>query len=105
MRGALWRPPVQPACNHQVQHKPEVAIDSNRNALADSAQFAGDAALHTSNWRLCGSQQKRAREPHSNKRLPDDARFECSDVHSDIRQFGHVLQLAGCAYAFATSLF
>src|SRR5438552_19202570 len=69
-----WQPPVQPACNHQVQHQPKIAFYSNRDALADSPQFADDATLDTSNWWLCGSKQKRTRKLHSNERLRDDTR-------------------------------
>src|SRR5438552_10288654 len=69
-----WQPPVQPACNHQVQHQPKIAFYSNRDPLADSPQFADDATLDTSNWWLCGSKQKRTRKLHSNERLRDDTR-------------------------------
>src|SRR5713101_4596486 len=101
----VWRPPVQPASNHQVQHQPEIALYSNRNSLADSPQLAHDAALHIRNRGLRGSKQKGARQPHSIDRLCDDARFECKDVGGDIRQFRHADQLAGRACAFATSFF
>src|SRR5712664_12586 len=57
--------PVQPAGNHQVQHQPEVAFDSNRDSLADSPQLAYDASLHNRNGRLCSSQQKRTSQSHS----------------------------------------
>src|SRR5260370_25017468 len=60
-----WLPPVQPACNHQVEHQPKIAFYSNRDALADSPQFAHDAALHTCNWRVRGPEQKKTRDPHS----------------------------------------
>src|SRR2546430_8157540 len=98
-----WHPPVQPACNHQVQHQPKIAFYSNRDTLADSPQLANDATLHTCNRWLCGSKQKRASKPYSNERPPDDAWFERSNVRGDIRQFRHAYQLAGCACAFATS--
>jgi hypothetical protein len=93
---------VQPASNHQVQHQPEVALHSNRDSLADSPQFADDAALHIRYWGLRRSKQKRACQSHSFDRLRDDARFECSDVGGDIRQFRHAYQLAGRTCAFAT---
>jgi hypothetical protein len=88
-----------------VQHQPKIAFHSDRDSLADSPQFAHDAALHTCNRWLCGSKQKRARKPHSIDRLRDDAWFERGDVRGDIRHFRHAYQLAGCAGAFATSLF
>src|SRR5260370_109764 len=57
-----WLPPVQPACNHQVEHQPKIAFYSDRDALADSPQLAPDAALHTCKWRILGPRRKTARE-------------------------------------------
>src|ERR1700674_2368850 len=98
-------PPVQPAGNHQVQDQPEITFYSNRDSLADRPQFAHDAALDGCNWRLCGSQQERAREAHSFDGLIDDSWFECADVGGDIGQLWHAYQLAGCTSVFAISLF
>src|SRR5258707_1357935 len=67
-----WDLPVQAAGNHQVQHQPEIAFYSNRDSLADSPQFAHDAALHMCKWWLCGPQQKRTGQAHSLDRLRDD---------------------------------
>src|SRR6266478_1785264 len=101
----LWRAPVEPAGNHQVQNEPEVASCCDRDSLADSPEFAHDTALRICEWRLRGSKQERARQSNAFKRLREDAWFECSDVGGDIRQFRHAYQLAGCACGFATSLF
>ena len=95
---------MEPAGNHQVQGEPEIAFYSDGDALADSPEFAHDTALHIGEWRLGGSKQERARHSNALKRLREDAWFECSDVGSDIRQFRHAYQLAGCGCAFATSL-
>jgi len=95
---------VEPAGNHQVQGEPEIAFYSDRDALADSPEFAHDTALHMCEWGLGGSKQERARQASALKRLREDAWFKCSDVGSDIRQFRHAYQLAGCGYGFATSL-
>jgi hypothetical protein len=92
---------VQPAGNHQVQHQPQIAFYSNRDTLADSPQFAHDAALHIRNGRLCGSKQKRARQAHSLDGLRDDAFLECTDIGGDIRQFRHAYQHAGRTRVFA----
>jgi len=67
------RSPMQTACNHQVQHQPEIVFHSNRDALTDPPKFAHDAALDTFDWRLCGSQQERARQPHAIEGLRNDA--------------------------------
>jgi len=88
-----------------VQHEPEVAFYSNRDSLADSAQFAHNPAFHTRERRLYGSKQKRARQSHSVDRLPHNAWFECADIGGDIRQLRHAYQLARRTRVFATSLF
>ena len=67
---------MQPAGNHQVQHQPEIAFHSNRDALADAPQFSHQASLYIRYGRLYGAQQKRARQPHMLDPLPDDAWFE-----------------------------
>ena len=96
---------MDPAGNHQVQNEPEFAFYSDRDALADSPEFAHDTALHICEWRLDGSKQERVRQSNALERFREDAWFEWSDVGGDIRQFRHAYQLAGCAWAFATSLF
>src|SRR6266849_5810311 len=78
----LWRP----ASFHQVQHQPEIALNSNRDSLADSPQFAHDAAFHVRNRGVRGSKQKGAGNSCSLDRLRDDARFECSDVGGEDRK-------------------
>jgi hypothetical protein len=96
---------VEPAGNHQVQDEPEIAFYSDRDALADSPDFAHDTALRIGERWLGGSKQERGLDSNALKRLAEDAWFECSDVGGDIRQLRHVYQLAGCAYGFATALY
>ena len=55
-----WRPPVQPPGNHQVKHQPEIAFDTDGDALADAPQFPHYVAFRGGNRRPCGSQQKGA---------------------------------------------
>jgi len=85
---------VQPAGNHQVQHEPEVTFYSYRDSLADSSQFAHDAAFHFDKGWLCGSKQKRARQSYSLDRLRKDAWLERCEVGGNIRQFRHAHQIA-----------
>jgi hypothetical protein len=80
---------VQPACDHQVQHEPEIAIYTDGDSFADAAQFAHGAALYILNRRLHCSKQKRARKPNSLDRLAHDARFKGADVGGDIGEFRH----------------
>src|SRR5258708_36714023 len=52
----LRRPPVQTPRNHQVQHQPQIALHSNRDAFADAPQLAHGAALNTRQRRLYRAQ-------------------------------------------------
>src|ERR1700739_4565689 len=89
------RPPVQPAGDHQVQRQPEIAVHSDRDALADASQLAHEATFHARHRRLRGSQEKRSCHPHSLDRLPDDAWLERANIRGDIRQFRHGYELSG----------
>ena len=83
------RPPVQPSRNHQVQHQPEIAFESEGNALADTSQLAHLLALHRRNRRLRRTQQKSARHPHLLQRLANNALLERSHIRGDVGQFRH----------------
>ena len=83
---------MQPAGNHQVQHQPEIAFHSNRDALADAPQFSHHPSFHIRYRGLHGAQQKRTGQPHLLDPLSDDARFERGDVSGDIGQFRHAGQ-------------
>ena len=49
---------MQSAGNHQVEHQPEVTLEADGDALANAAQFAGDAAFGADQRRVDGSQQE-----------------------------------------------
>ncbi len=86
-----------------MKHQPEIAIDPQDNALADSPQFAHHVVLDTGQRRLRGAQQERARQPHPLQRLADDACFKRAEISRNIGQFGHVYQLARRACNLARS--
>ncbi len=46
-----WWAPVQAPGNHQVKHQPEIAIDADGDALADTAQFPHHASFHADDRR------------------------------------------------------
>jgi hypothetical protein len=96
---------VEAAGDHQMQHEPEIAFYSKGETLADSPEFADDAALDIGKWWLRGSKEKRAAQAHTLDWLPNDSRFKCSDVGDDVRKFRHAYELAGCSGVFATLLF
>src|SRR4051794_26019759 len=73
-RGA-WRPPVEAARDHQVKHEPEIALDSDGDAFADTAQFAHDAAFCIRDGRLRRAKEEWARQTNALERLARDARI------------------------------
>jgi hypothetical protein len=89
----LARPPVQSSGNHQVQDEPEFTFYANCDSFADSSQFADYSAFYTAKGWLNGSEQKGARQPHSDNWLTDNARFKHADVSGDIGQFRHATRL------------
>src|SRR5947209_18631388 len=66
------RSPVQSSSNHQMQHQPEITLESKRNALTDSPQLTHNATFDARNRWLCSPKQKGARNLHSLERLPND---------------------------------
>ena len=61
----------------------------SRCACRFAAVRAPRVPPHLVTGRLHGAKQKRARQPHSLDRLPDDAWFKRGDVGGDVRQFRH----------------
>ena len=86
---------MKPSGDHQVDHKPEVIVESDRDAFADAAQFPYRAACGARQRRLGGAQEKRAR-PNADpfERLPYDARFERGEVRGNVGQLRHTTLLA-----------
>src|SRR6185437_6340039 len=68
----LWLAPVQPAGNNQVQHQPEIVIDSDGDALANAPQLAHNAAFDFRQRRLRGAQHEWTGDAHALKRLADN---------------------------------
>ena len=82
--------PVQAAGDHQVKDEPEIAVESDGDALADAAQFADGAAFGVAQRRNRRAQQKRCAKAHAFEALADNARLQRDDVCRDVGQFGHV---------------
>jgi hypothetical protein len=47
---------VQSTGNHEMKHQPEIAIETNGNALSDASQLADDSPFNACERRLRGSQ-------------------------------------------------
>src|SRR5271166_1726828 len=90
----VWRAPVQPASNHQMQNQPKIIFHSDCDTLADSPQFAHRPSLNIRKRRLCRSKQKGAGQTHLLQPMSYNAWFKSVNVGDDIRQLGHSLK--GC---------
>src|SRR5207237_2158948 len=86
----VWRSPMQSPRDHQVQHQPEIAFESERDPLTDSPQFPHYAAFDACNRRLRSSKEKGASQSHSLESLAHNQRLQRSDVSNDVRQFWHM---------------
>lgn len=81
---------MQSTGDHQMQHEPQIVVNTDGNAFANAAQFADEAALHARKRWLHGAEQKRAGQAHSQNGLPDYAWFQGSEIGHNIGQLGHV---------------
>lgn len=98
----LWRTPVKAAGDHEVNDKPEIAIDADSDALADAAELANGAAFDGGDGRVDCAQDEDALQTHALKSLAEDARHERSEVRGDVGQLGHCNQIAAEARRHAT---
>lgn len=80
---------MQPSGDHEVQHQPEIIVETNCNALADTPQFAHHVTLGAADRRLRSAQQKRAGNPRLLEGLTDDAPLKCADVGRYVGQLRH----------------
>ena len=81
--------PVQTAGNHQVQDQPEVVVESNGDAFADSPQPGHLAAKRRFERGIGGAEQKRSADQDVVERFPANALIERFDIDDDIRQLWH----------------
>jgi hypothetical protein len=75
-RLGIARPPSKPAGNHQVNHEPQVAVQSDGNPLAEPPQLGHATTVAVLDRRIDGSQHERARHPHPFERLAKNSPLE-----------------------------
>ena len=81
--------PVQAAVDHEVQDEPEVAVQAERDALAEAAQAADVPAVRRGERRVHGAQEERAGQTHALERPIQDAPFQRLEVERDVGQLRH----------------
>jgi hypothetical protein len=72
-----------------VENQPEIALDPDRNPLANAPEFLNDATLSVSNRRIDGTQQKGISQADAGERLSEDAGLQCVDIGDDVGQLRH----------------
>jgi len=84
---------VKTSGNHQVQNKPKVIFEADRDALSDASQISNDLPFHIMNGWRHGAEQERAREAHALEFLPEDSRLQGLKIHDDVWQLRHAQYL------------
>src|SRR5579871_1764788 len=81
--------PVKTPRDHEMKAEPVIIVETESDALSDAAKFADNMAFHARNrWSHC-TEQKSIRNTDMLKGLADDARFERSEIGSNVGKFGH----------------
>jgi hypothetical protein len=88
----VLRTPVQAAGNHQMKHNPEIVIEADGDAFADTAKFADSEAVDSGDGRLRGAEKEQASDADVVEGLVEDARFEGGEVGDDVGKFGHGIE-------------
>ena len=80
---------MQPTCDLEMQHDPQIAIQPNCDLFAKSSNLANRLAVGGAQRRIGRAQQKRRLDQHPDQVVPNYTGRDSFDVNSDIRQFGH----------------
>ena len=81
--------PMEPARDHEMKHKPEVAVDADGDALTDAPEFANGAAFEFGLGRVDRAEQEGIAQADVLEGLADHAGLESVDVGHDVGQLGH----------------
>ncbi len=80
---------MKPARDHQVQHEKEVVIQLEDDPLSEAAKPPDPSSLRRGDGRIERAQEKRARDPHAEEWLSDDAGLESRQVRDDVGKLRH----------------
>src|SRR5579863_9626543 len=78
------RAPVEPSSDHQMQHQPQIVVQPNGDAFADTSQDSDGFACGARKWRISRTQQKGTDQSDMLQRLAKDALFERFNVDDDV---------------------
>jgi hypothetical protein len=85
----LGRAPVETAGDHEVKNQPEIAFNTDGDALADAAEGADGFAFNAGEGRIDGAEKEDGAEAHTVEGLGEDEGFESGDVGGDVGEFRH----------------
>src|SRR5208283_5407770 len=80
-----------------MNYQPEIAVDTDGDALADAANCNHLISLSSRKRRVGRTQDENALQTYALKPLAKDARLKGSDVSRDVGQFRHCIQIAAAA--------
>jgi len=84
---------VKTSGNHQVQNKPVVVFETDRDALSDAPQASNGPSFQVLKGWCNGAKQERTRDAYSFEPLPEDSRFQGLKIHNDVWQLRHAQYL------------
>ena len=85
----ILRIPVKAASDHQMDHEPEISFETDRDALAETAQCDDLAAFARRERWLYGTQQKRIAQDRALECLREDPLPKRFEIDSDVGKLGH----------------
>lgn len=77
--------PMQPAGDHQMEDEPEVAVETDRDALAEAVDVSHHTTLTGGNRRVGGTHQEQRANRDTLERMAEDARTQRFDIDGDVR--------------------
>jgi hypothetical protein len=80
---------MKAARNHQMQHQPKIAFQTNADPLSHPAKLHDNSAFHAGDGRFGSPKQKRAGNTDVFESLPEYALLESFDIYDDVGQFRH----------------
>ena len=85
---------MEAAGDHEVKDEPEVVVEAESDAFADTAQLADGMTFDAGQRGLDRPQKKRARDTDFGQRLADDAGSQRAEIGFDVGEFRHGYQIA-----------
>jgi len=96
---------VETAGNHEVQHKPKIAVDANSDPLADATEAVHCAAFDAGERRIRGTKQECACQTNLLNWLLANALLEGDYVGGYVGEFRHRYKIAAGTLDFATEMY